>query len=93
MYKDELITKSDLEELKKELKESIKNALKNKPTEKIWLKSNEAQKMLGISSSGLRNLRTNGTLPYSKLGGTIYFEHADIIEILEKNKVSGYYIA
>ena len=87
MHKDELITKADFDQLKEELKEIIQNALKTQPTEKVWLKSNETQKMLGISISGLRNLRANGTLPYSKLGGTIYFEYADIMEALKKNKV------
>jgi hypothetical protein len=36
---------------------------------KEWLKSSEVRNMLGISHITLQNLRTNGLLPHSKLGG------------------------
>jgi hypothetical protein len=37
--------------------------------EKKWLKSSEVKKMLGISPGTLQNLRINGMLPFTKIGG------------------------
>ena len=52
----------------------------------IWLKSIEVKDMLGISDGTLQNLRINGTLPHTKVGGTIYYEYVDVIGLLKMNK-------
>ena len=88
MNKDELITKADLEHLKIEIKEIIISLIDDTISKNKWLKSNEVQKMLDISSGTLKNLRLNGVLPHSKIGGTIYYNYSDIISVLEKNKIS-----
>lgn len=44
-------------------------------------------KLLGISPGTLQNLRINGTIPYTKIGGVLYYDHSEIMEVLEKNKV------
>ena len=81
-----LVTKDDLYALKVELVEIIKLELQRwqKPTE-IWLKREEVMQMLGVSPSGLQNLRATGKLPYSWFGGKLYYKQQDILDILQKN--------
>ena len=52
---------------------------------KKWLKSFEVRKLLNISPNTLTNLRINGTLPYTKIGGVIYYNYDDIQSMLEAN--------
>lgn len=87
MNKDELITKADLEQLKTEIKDVIISLIDDKLSKNKWLKSNEVQKMLGVSYSTLKNLRLKGLLPHSKIGGSIYYNYLDIIKLFEINKV------
>jgi len=80
----ELVTKEDLKELENNLLNAIK--LINKPGQgeaKKWLKSVEVRKLLNISPGTLQNLRINGTLRYTKIGGIMYYKLEDINNILE----------
>lgn len=83
----ELITREDLESFKKELFEEIKRhspyMRKSAQEPKEWLKSYEVRKLLGISAGTLQNLRLNGTLPYTKIGGLMYYRYEDIRKLLE----------
>ena len=36
--------------------------------------------MLRISPGTLQNLRVNGTLAYTKIGGIIYYKYEDIVD-------------
>ena len=83
----ELITRADLDQFKKELIEEIR---KNNPhprtlgeEPRAWLKSYEVRKLLGISAGTLQNLRVNGTLPYTKIGGLMYYRFEDIQKLME----------
>jgi len=85
----EVLTTDDLKEFKAELLEEIENLLKNvndKPSKK-WLKSPEVRKLLDISPGTLQNLRVNGTLPYTKIGGVIYYAYEDIQKMLTTNRI------
>lgn len=78
-----IITKEDLYQFKIELLESIENLLQGKKTEeKLWLRTSEVRKLLNISSGTLQNLRINGTLPYSKIGGVLFYNYKDIEKLL-----------
>ncbi|MEQ9377689.1 MAG: helix-turn-helix domain-containing protein [Imperialibacter sp.] len=84
----EVITTDDLREFKIELLEDLKRLLKEhsgQPSKK-WLKSYEVRKLLSISPGTLQNLRVNGTLPFTKIGGVIYYDYADIQGMLQSNK-------
>jgi len=76
----ELITKEDLEHFRSELLKDLKLLLRQPASaeEKKWLKSSEVRKLLKISPGTLQNLRINGTLAYTKIGGTIYYNAEDI---------------
>jgi hypothetical protein len=47
--------------------------------------------MLGISHGTLQNLRINRSLPYTKLGGIMFYKYEDIEKILEAGLVSKKY--
>ena len=88
LYNEKLITAGDLYDFKKDLLIEFKKLLKEitgHPTKK-WLKSLEVRKLLNISPNTLTNLRINGTLPYTKIGGVIYYSYEDIQAMLESNK-------
>jgi hypothetical protein len=53
---------------------------------KRFLKSYQVERMLGISAGTLQNLRINKTLPFSKIGGTIFYEMDDIQKLIKDNK-------
>jgi len=85
----EILTKADLYEFRKSLLEDLREILKEKNEQsKKWLKSTEIRKLLNISPTTLQNLRINGTLTYTKIGGTIYYDNNDIEKLLNKNKVA-----
>lgn len=78
-----IITQEDLHQFKIELLESIENLLQGKKTEeKLWLRTSEVRKLLNISSGTLQNLRINGTLSYSKIGGVLFYNYKDIEKLL-----------
>ncbi|MGI5975451.1 MAG: helix-turn-helix domain-containing protein [Paludibacter sp.] len=84
----QIITLEDLYEFKTQLLEDIRIILNNQKdiTSKKWLKSVEVRKMLNISPGTLQTLRINGTLPYTKIGGTMYYNFNDIEKLLNKKQ-------
>ncbi len=84
----EIITTEDLREFKRELLEAMGKLLEKHcaGSARKWLKSNEVRKLLGISAGSLQNLRVNGTLPYSKVGGVILYDYTDIQKMLADNR-------
>jgi len=84
----EVITTDDLREFKMELLDEIKQIIKeyNGQPSKKWLKSYEVRKILNISPGTLQNLRVNGSLPYTKIGGVLYYDYADIQNMLQSRK-------
>lgn len=83
----DLITRDDLENFKKELLEKIKRyqqyPRKKGEETRVWLKSYEVRKLLNISAGTLQNLRVNGTLPYNKIGGLMYYRYDDIQKLMD----------
>ncbi len=84
----EIITQDDLREFKIELLEDIKKLLKqhSSSNQKQWLKSYEVRELLNISPGTLQHLRVSGTLPFTKIGGTIYYDYSDIQLMIAENK-------
>ena len=84
----QIITLEDLNEFRNLLLNDLKEIIQSKPQQtKQWLKSNEVRKLLNISPGTLQNLRINGTLSYTKIGGIIYYDNTDIDKLLNGNKV------
>jgi len=84
-----IITTEDLKDFKEEMLSDIKELLSKqlKGVNKKWLKSTEVMEMLKISPGTLQSFRVNGTLPFTKIGGIIYYEATDIQEVLSSNKI------
>ncbi|MAN26969.1 MULTISPECIES: helix-turn-helix domain-containing protein [Mesonia] len=84
-----IITTDDLREFKMELLDDIKNLLTKQSSGKIkrYLKSSEVMDLLQISPGTLQNLRINGTLPYTKVGGIIYYDAEEIQNVMDANRV------
>lgn len=85
-----ILTREDLQSFKFELLEDIKTIIGHKVTslDTKWLRSREVRDLLKISPTTLQTLRINGTLPFTKMGTTIYYDIDDIKSILEKRKTN-----
>ena len=82
----EVITKQDLSDFKEQIISELSNLLAGRNDQKEWLKSSDVRKMLNISPGTLQNLRINGQLPYTKIGGTIFYSGSDVNTMLTKSK-------
>jgi len=85
-----IVTTEDLEEFRIKLINEIKEILISHGRIGIdhWIKSGQVMNKLEISPGTLQNFRVNGTIPFSKLGGIIYYDEEKINEILENNEVN-----
>jgi len=81
----EIVTKEDLQSFRIELLQDLKIVLSTSVPQKPkqWLKSPEVRRLLKISPGTLQNLRINGTLRFTKIGGLIYYSYEDIELLLE----------
>lgn len=85
----QIVTTDDLLIFKQELLDELQKVFSQNTTPtKQWLRSSEVRKMLAISPGTLQNLRINGTLPYSKVGGVIYYPYEGIMRVIEENLVN-----
>ncbi|MBO7469241.1 MAG: helix-turn-helix domain-containing protein [Bacteroidales bacterium] len=50
-----------------------------------WIDNIDVIHILHISSRTLQTLRTNGTIPYSRINNKIYYRRQDIQQILADN--------
>lgn len=88
----QLVTTDDLETFKESLLQELRAILKEEktgPESRRWLKSYEVRRMLNLSSGTLHTLRCNGTLPFTKMGGALYYDYEDIQRILSEQKRGG----
>ena len=84
----EVFTREDLNEFRSLLLNDLKQLIQPQSQQiKQWLKSNEVRKLLNISPGTLQNLRINGTISYTKIGGILYYSSSDLEKLLEANKV------
>ena len=85
-----LVTTDDLEEFRVKLLMDIKMVLEghlNKAT-KRWLKSSEVRKILGISAGTLQSLRDKRKIPFTRIGRLIYYDAAEIDNLLASQRDS-----
>ncbi|SRR5258708_4462848 len=90
-----IVTIEDLENFKQTLLEEIRKIISQKqgpPTHK-WLKSHEVRRLLTLSPGTLQNLRVNGTLPFTKIGGVIFYDYDDIQRMIEERKQNPHFVS
>ncbi|MCE9538629.1 MAG: helix-turn-helix domain-containing protein [Bacteroidetes bacterium] len=51
-----------------------------------YISETDAKKLLGKKTTWFWNMRTNGKLAFSKVGGTNFYNKNDIIKLLENNR-------
>lgn len=85
-----IITLEDLQNFKQELFAELQELFSQRTTTPVrkWLKSHEVRRLLTLSPGTLQNLRVNGTLPFTKIGGIIFYEYDDIQKMIEGNKIN-----
>ncbi|MFD0798496.1 helix-turn-helix domain-containing protein [Maribacter chungangensis] len=85
-----IITTDDLRDFKLELLDDIKKLLTKQSQGKLkkYLKSSEIRELLQISPGTLQNLRINGTLPYTKMGGIIFYDADEIQKVMLSNRIN-----
>lgn len=84
-----IITFDDLQTFKQDFLEELISVLEQRQTTpaRKWLKSHEVRRLLTISPNTLQALRERGALPYTKIGGVIYYDYDDIKKMLDQNKI------
>lgn len=83
METNEIATKADLLQMKHDLLSALSDySTRLHAGTKEYLKSNEVMELLGLSSSGLQNLRIRGQIPFAKIGGQYYYNYYEIQKIL-----------
>ena len=60
------------------------------PLSETWLDIQETCQLLKISKRTLQSYRDNGILPFSQIGGKIYFRAADIEDHLKKHYIKAF---
>jgi hypothetical protein len=78
-----LALSDDIKEVKACL-QSIKQTRAEKFKE-CWIDGQEVMLSLNISNRTLQTLRDNGTLPFSRISGKIYYKVSDLEALLESN--------
>ena len=86
MDKNNLVTLQDLQKMKEEIISEIVLMTDKATSQKEWLRSAEVMEMLSISTGTLQNLRINDEIPYTRIGGTLYYERKAILKVLNDNK-------
>ena len=80
----QVVTKRDLLNFGNALLHEIQSGRPAAEEPAQWLKSSEVRKLLKISSGTLQNLRINGTLNFSRIGGILYYKYEDLKILMEK---------
>ena len=83
MHTLNIITKEDLEKFKSDIIEEVKRLIQPSSETKQLLKSCDVRKILGCSPGTLQNLRITNQLPFSKIGGTIYYKLNDVNNLID----------
>jgi hypothetical protein len=84
-----MITMQELLVVKAEILQEIRTLMTTTPSkvpQRQWLKTWEVKEMLGISLGTLRNMRKNGEIEYTKVGGLLFYNYHHIMQLIEKNK-------
>ncbi|WP_224995940.1 helix-turn-helix domain-containing protein [Cesiribacter sp. SM1] len=83
-----LMSLADFEEVKEVLKFLKSKADENDslPKLKNWITEKQAMLLLGKKETWFWKMRNSNQLAFSKMGGTVFYEMADIEELIARNK-------
>lgn len=81
----EIVTLEKFNDFEDRIFKELEGLKQNSTTESRWLKSNDVKELLGISHGKLQDLRDRGLIPFTKLGGVIFYDRNEIEKMLLKN--------
>ena len=86
----QLITVQHLENFHKKLIADVERLIDQRlnVTPKKWLRSYEVRKLLNISPGTLQHLKATGIIPFSKIGGSHYYDYQRIQELLAAKDIN-----
>jgi len=88
MEKIVVISKEDFDLFKAELLEEIKAIFDANVKKAKWIRSSDVREMLNISDGTLQSLRVKGIIPAYKLDTTWFYKYEEIVQAMERNRVS-----
>lgn len=68
----------------------LDNLQKSPALPEHWLSNREVSDLLGVTKRTLQRYRDGGVLPFSQIGGKIYYKVSDLVKVLEKNYCSDF---
>lgn len=77
----DFVTREDLNKFKAELFEELKHFSRTE-SKQDWLKTNDVRSLLQCSPGKLTKLREEGLLPFKKVGGTYYYNRAEVSKMM-----------
>lgn len=89
-----IVTIEDIENFRQSLLTELKEILSQRQSDPAhrWLKSHQVRRLLTVSPGTLQNLRINGTLPFAKIGGVIFYDYQDIQKMIEERKQNPHFV-
>lgn len=81
----EIVTLEKFNDFEERIFKELEGLKQYSTTESRWLKSNDVKELLGISHGKLQDLRDRGLIPFTKLGGVIFYDRSEIEKMLLKN--------
>ncbi|MEN5232520.1 helix-turn-helix domain-containing protein [Sphingobacterium faecium] len=82
---ERIITYQDLLDFKEELIKEIRSICTSNTPSRKWLKSSEVRKLLGLSATKLQIMRNKDEIPFTRVGGVIYYLEEAVHQMLESN--------
>ncbi len=84
-----IVTSEDLQEFRELLLGDIKDILQRHGRVSLdkYIKTTDLLEKLSVSPGTLQNMRNNGTIPYYKLAGILYYDEEEIDAILKNGFV------
>lgn len=80
----EIVTLEKFNDFESRIFKELEELKQTSITENRWLKSGDVKNLLGISHGKLQDLRDRGLIPFTKLGGVIFYDKKEIEKMLLK---------
>ncbi|WP_165025938.1 helix-turn-helix domain-containing protein [Dysgonomonas sp. ZJ279] len=84
----QVLTYEDFKEFEARILREIEEIKKALPSisPKKWLRSSDIKELLGISHGKLQTMRNNKEIPFTVIGGTIFYSLEDVNRMLDGKK-------
>jgi len=85
----QVLTYEDFKEFEARILKEIEEIKKALPSisPKKWLRSSDIKELLGISHGKLQTMRNNKEIPFTVIGGTIFYSLEDVNKMLDAKKL------